>query len=161
MWKSINQLFKDVSSITQLNEISYNGAPLRWHDLASAFNDFFVNLVDSAFDEGAMEFLKPTTGSSMFINPTSEMMSTFTWITNNKSCDADSFQIKPIKYSWDILCPVLAHIFNISLSSGVFPSEMQKAKETVIFKGGDKHNLTNYRPRAITPIFSRSLEKII
>lgn len=79
------------------------------------------------------------------INPASEneRMNLFNSITNSKSCDVDCFRIKPMKFALDILCPQLAHIFNTSLCSGVFSREMQKAKVTVIIKGGQKNSMTN------------------
>lgn len=38
---------------------------------------------------------------------------------------------------------------------------MKNAKVTVIYKGGDKSNLGNYRPISILPIFSKGCEKLI
>lgn len=77
----------------------------------------------------------------MFINTTSEngIMNTFNSIINSKSCDADGFQMESLNFAltfsvqYSHIC-----IFNIPLSSGVFPKEMQKAKVTVIFKGADQ-----------------------
>lgn len=73
----------------------------------------------------------------------------------------DDLEIRPIKYAIDLLAPVITHIFNASLSTGVFSRNMQVARVIVIHKGGDKNNIGNYRPVSILPILSKGLEKII
>ena len=55
----------------------------------------------------------------------------------------------------------LAHIFNLSLSSGVVPDNMKIAKIVPIFKSGNKKTLNNYRPISILPAFSKILEKLV
>lgn len=55
----------------------------------------------------------------------------------------------------DITAPHLAHIYNLSLSSGEFPANMKLAKATVVHKGGDKHVVNNYRPIPVLPVFSK------
>lgn len=53
-------------------------------------------------------------------------------------------RIKPIIYPTDIVVPVVAHIFNLALTSGTFPGLMQMAKVTVTHKGGGANRLGNY-----------------
>lgn len=45
-------------------------------------------------------------------------------------------------------------------SAGTFPERLQVAK-VVLFKGGDKNLISNYRPISILPIFSKCVEKLI
>ena len=54
----------------------------------------------------------------------------------------------------------LVHIFNLSLSCGVFPDHMKIAKIVPIFKNGQKTEFTNYRPISILTQFSKILEKL-
>ena len=58
------------------------------------------------------------------------------------------------------ICRPLTHIINLSLSTGVVPNQMKTAKIIPIFKTGDKHLFTNYRPISILPAFSKVLEKV-
>ena len=51
----------------------------------------------------------------------------------------------------------LVHIFNISFSTGIFPSEMKIAKVIPLFKNG---NTSDYRPISILSQFSKILETI-
>ena len=56
---------------------------------------------------------------------------------------------------------VLIHIFNCSLSIGIVPLKLKIAKVNPVFKSGDKHKFTNYRPISILPSISKLLEKVV
>ena len=55
----------------------------------------------------------------------------------------------------------LTHVLNVSLLTGIFPSEMKTANVVPIFKSGDPEIFTNYRPVSILPVFSKILERIM
>ena len=54
----------------------------------------------------------------------------------------------------------LVHIFNLSFSTGIFPSEMKIAKVIPLFKNGNKSDFSNYRPISLLSEFSKILEKL-
>ena len=54
----------------------------------------------------------------------------------------------------------LVHIFNISFSTGIFPSEMKMAKVIPLFKSENKSDFSNYRPISLISQFSKILEKL-
>ena len=53
------------------------------------------------------------------------------------------------------------NIFNLSLSTGIFPNRLKVAKVTPIFKKGEKSSISNYRPLSVLPCFSKILEQIM
>ena len=55
----------------------------------------------------------------------------------------------------------LTHIFNLSLSSGVFTAELKIASVVPLFKTSDKSLFSNYRPVSVLPSFSKVLEKLV
>jgi hypothetical protein len=59
-----------------------------------------------------------------------------------------------------IHAPIL-HVFRLSLSSGVVPSQFKIAKVVPVFKNGDKTNPDNYRPISLLSSFSKILEKVV
>lgn len=59
------------------------------------------------------------------------------------------------------LLPVIAHVINFSLSTGVFPSVWRKALVTPIPKIASPCELKEYRPISILPFLSKVLEAIV
>ena len=66
-----------------------------------------------------------------------------------------------MKCAGDIISPVLAEIFNISISSGAYPSELKISKITAIFKCDDETDALNYRPISLLSNFNKIFEKIM
>jgi len=54
---------------------------------------------------------------------------------------------------------MVSEIFNSSFSAGIVPGKLKIAKITPVFKQGDRHTMTNYRPISILPYFAKLLEK--
>ena len=52
------------------------------------------------------------------------------------------------------------HIFNLSLSTGLFSDKLKIAKVFTVFKNGERDLLTNYRLISVLPCFSKTLERI-
>lgn len=50
------------------------------------------------------------------------------------------------------------HICNQSLQTGTFPQKMNTAKVIPIYKSGDRHKFSNYRPVSLLSQFSKILE---
>jgi hypothetical protein len=77
------------------------------------------------------------------------------------SCDVQGQSTKMIKLiSHEIAVP-LAHIFNLSLSHGIFPEKLKSCRVIPIFKSGDQLDVDNYRPISLLSSISKILEKIV
>jgi len=55
----------------------------------------------------------------------------------------------------------LAHIYNLSLNSGVSPDIWKTAKVKPLYKKGHKYDMKNYRPISIIHVFAQLLERLI
>jgi len=55
----------------------------------------------------------------------------------------------------------LTHIINLSMETGIFPSNLKLAKVIPVFKSGDKCLLNNYRPISLLSSFSKIFERIM
>jgi hypothetical protein len=55
----------------------------------------------------------------------------------------------------------LAHVFNLSLSSGSFPSKLKQSRIVPIFKSGNVESCNNYRPISLLSSISKILENIV
>ena len=50
---------------------------------------------------------------------------------------------------------------NLSISSGIYPSNLKIAKVIPIFKNGDSKSINNYRPISILSTLNKIFEKIL
>lgn len=164
VWQRLNSVLgRGLQHTQDKQELNLNGTLTSGAPLANAFNNFFASLDKSAHDLHALDYMPARNCASAFLAPTNndEVYRTFFSFRNSRARDADDIQIRPVKYTLDIICPVLVYVFNLSFSQGVFPKNMQLAKVSVIFKSGDLNCLSNYRPISILPVFSKGLEKLI
>ena len=76
----------------------------------------------------------------------------------NKAPGYDNINVNVLKKVYEELKTPLMHIFNLLLSTGIFPDKLKIAKVSPIFKNGKKDLLTNYWSISVLPSFSKILE---
>ena len=77
------------------------------------------------------------------------------------SSGVDFIANKLLKHIAPIIITPLHYLINLSLESGYVPKEMKIAKIVPVFKDGDCHEYTNYRPISLLSSFAKLLEKIV
>ena len=90
---------------------------------------------------------------------------------NHQVNQADLVQIKVKNEIWQVqntlkdaagvIAKPLTFIINLSLETGVVPTEWKMAKVIPIFKSGSMAEIDNYRPISILPTLSKILEKMV
>ena len=90
-----------------------------------------------------------------------ELKRAFFSLKPNKTPDYDNINVNVVKKVYGESKAPLMHIFNLSLSTGIFPNKLKIAKVSPIFKTNGKDLLTNYRPISVLPCFSKILERIM
>lgn len=165
-WKALRNITKPDQC--EIADVKINDVVINGKDLCEKFNTHFVNIASrSAIQPGditnACRMMSTSVGESIFFSPVTdnEVHTIFMNSKNSKACDCDNIQIRPVKYVIDLLTPVLTHIYNLSLLSGIYPDKMKVAKVIVLRKPGNTNDLGNYRPISILPTFSKGLEKIL
>jgi hypothetical protein len=68
---------------------------------------------------------------------------------------------KMIKLASSALSVPFAHIFNQSISTGIFPNAFKISRVTPVYKSGITTDPNNYRPIALLSPFSKTLERIV
>lgn len=134
------------------------------NEVVNEFNSFFVNvgpkLVENIEKHNLGSQNGGTRGSrvlqSMFLGDVSENKILFTVnaLKNKTSTDTDGLDMIIVKKNIDCIVKPLSYIFNLSFQSGIFPNRMKVAKVVPLYKDGDKHMFTNYRPISLLSQFS-------
>lgn len=163
LWDKLNMLLRRGNSRSCMSKLTIKGKDLQGAELADAFNTFFTNMSTPGSSHNACQYMNRRNDRTLFLQPVTvqEVISTIRSLNNSSSRDIDEIQIKPVKYVADVIAPVLTNIFNMCLTTSIFPVKLQVAKVVVLFKKGNRNELGNYRPVSILPIFSKVFEKII
>ena len=82
-------------------------------------------------------------------------------LKRKKAAGHDNLPAGLLKDSADVISIPLAHIINLSLRSGVFPTSWKVAKILPLYKSGASDQFGNYRPISILPVISKVVEKIV
>ena len=138
------------------------------HQIASNFNDYFTNIGSTLAEKidpspvDPLSYITNNPQNSIVIEPSDP--TEISYVVNNlknSSPGWDDIGIKILKKVLPSIGNPLMYVINLSLSQGVVPSELKKAKVIPLFKGGDPVLLNNYRPISILPSISKILEKIM
>jgi hypothetical protein len=155
---SIDKIDKDGKILTE---------PL---DIANEFNDFFtsvgVNIAESILPtsvkaEDFMPVLENVQNLDLGTTSQVHICDIIKSLKTKNSCDTDGLSTKLLqKLAIEISWP-LAHIFRLSLNSGVFPSRLKCSRTVPIFKAGRSDLCDNYRPISLLSTLSKILEKMV
>lgn len=168
VWRIINENQSN-EPVNYINNIIINNNPE--HDpkiIVNSFNDYFVDIsksdnINNNVPYKFSSYLKQDNYNSIFMNPTDpqEIHGNIMNLKNTNSTGYDNVCTNIIKSVADVLSPVLSFIVNYCINDGYFP---EKLKTTIIMPLHKKDNIeqmSNYRPIAMIPIFSKIIEKVI
>lgn len=82
-------------------------------------------------------------------------------LQNNKAPGPDTITVSMLKNISEVIVPVITYLANKIFEKGEFPEELKQTTITPIHKQGDKDKPENYRPIALTSVFSKIVEKLI
>ena len=136
--------------------------------IADKFNEFFINLgpnlaakippsnmnIDSYLPHVCTIFAEISVTEE-------ELKKVFFSLKPNKTPGYDNINVNIVKKIYEELKTPLMRIFNILLSTGIFPDKLKIAKVSPVFKNSEKDLLTSYRPISVLPCFSKILERIM
>ena len=171
IWAEINNVLGN-KKYKNLPSSMYN-KNLKLHsinDIVEEFNHYFLSMGKNISDS-----IPPVNHSydsylpnnriekSLFLKPisVSEIIKITSNIKMSKSTGHDNISSRIVKSSIHCLVEPLCYIFNRSICSGIVPEKLKLAKIVPLHKKGDTHDMSNYRPIAILPVFAKILEKII
>ena len=130
---------------------------------ANCLNNFFVsvsNLNDDGVQLPAFNRYTDTILSDVSICQ-SEVTDMIKTLNTNKAVGEDSISHKVIKSVSTSISRPLCQLFNKSLSQGIFPSSWKSAMVMPLFKKGDSHSASNYRPISLLSCLGKLMERVV
>lgn len=168
-WK----LIKQIANLNSSTSTSIELLSLAENQVASAniVNNYFSNVgknLASKIGSNGLQLHPNTTPFQNSINSMvllntdcKEINSVILGLKQNCAIGWDGISTTLIKAASHVLIPILNHVFNLCFDTGVFPTVFKKALVHPIYKGGDRDNVSNYRPISVLSTFSKILEKIL
>lgn len=168
MWKEVNSLLARSNSQSFPQIMQYGRKRLSSRkEISLSFNEHFStvapNLVKKLKKGNDPLLGLKSQNQSMYFTPTDpyEIHNLLMKLNPNKAIDIYKFPIKVTKEIAHIISAPLSIIINKSVTQGIFPDRLKIARVSPIFKGGDKHEIINYRPISILPLFDKVFEQVV
>ncbi len=164
IWDIMNTVIKNCPR--QVNYPKYfivkNTKKYNMNEVVNSFNEFFVSvgpdlakkIPDLVTSEEQNNNLIERNLNSMFLTTVDEkeIMDIVSKCTNKKSTDCGDIDMSIVKCVIEGIVKPLAYICNLSFQTGTFPNKMKIAKVIPLYKSGNKHHFTNYRPVSLLSI---------
>ena len=156
---------QDLSNLT-INGLNIND-PLQ---MATSFINYFASIAAKTVEKivpsnkSPVELLEQNPNTFKFNDKNltkNEILEATMLLTNKKTPDHNGVSTSFIKQTLSSFINPLFHIFNLSLNTGIVPTQLKIAKVVPIFKAGDRACMDNYRPISLLSTFSKILEKIV
>ena len=169
-WAVLNELLnRKGKTVSAVNSIQYNNVTFSDDtDIANAFNDFF-STVGNKLGESISSNIHPrrfmydSNVNTIFLSPITddEILKGIFSLRNGKSPGIDEITPRILKSISHVIVPILCHIFNLVLTSGIYPDALKVAKVIPVFKKGDRNHPENYRPISLLSCINKLLERSI
>ena len=152
-----------------ISKLEYNNRVITApKDIVDAFGQYFSTIgatLDSNIPRSnlsPLDYLGTALDNSIFIAPCSaEEVTSIILSFSSKGCNVKTIPVYIYKSLVDILSPVVAHLFNASVSSGLFPEALKTASVVPLYKSGSRQDIANYRPISTLPVISKIFEKLM
>jgi hypothetical protein len=163
-WKLLNGILQRTGKPQTPSTITVNNIECSGKELASEFNNFFLtagapNNV-ATYSDKYMPPRVPASFQFATINQI-DLLETLSNLRDNAAPGYDNITAKPFKASFPGISVTLLHIVNLILTTGIYPTALKRARVIVIWKGGSKSDMGNYRPISVLSLINVLIEKCL
>jgi hypothetical protein len=147
---------------TSLNDMTCMGNNYNNKQIPNAFANYFSSVYDN-FSSNYQLNSRTLSYENFQISLVSplDVRNAIKELKSKRSSGPDGIPAYIIKGCGEVLSEPLCFIFNLSLSTRVFPYRWKEAKVTPIFKSGDKTKIENYRPISLINSFAKVYELLL
>ena len=177
-WNSIKNTWKGLKSILNIKNISaeipetlsVDGTTIsNPMEISNIFNNYFSSIATktklniSFSHKHFSDFFKNRSNISFFVSPTdkTEIEDVISSLDSNNSVGPNSIPTKILKLLKDDISSQLSETFNISFSSGVFPSILKTAKVIPVHMKDSKLDFSNYSAISLLSNIEKILERLM
>jgi len=170
-WETLNEILGKQKNMDSVEKINIEGNPVSDPpSVANHFNQFFTTIGKHISEsvlpvdknpEDYIEYGRDIPDLNLQNTTPEHIQKIIKKMQPKVSLDAQGMSTKMIKLIGNEISSPLSHIFNLSLTSGVFPVKLKMCRVIPIFKSGSKSECDNYRPISLLSSISKILEKIV
>ena len=160
-WKAIKLLNKSTTSIPSLTDGTSEATSST--EKANMLNIFFQSCFNTAVSPlNESSVVQVTTQASFpeeFLCDEDEIVEMLLHLDPTKANGVDGISTRMLRATATSISKPLTKLFNLSLTSGKFPSTWKNSSIVPIPKNDERNTVSNYRPISLLPIVSKVLEK--
>ena len=162
-WAIIKEVISKTKTKTTVNKFLINETVItNTEEIAYSFNSFYVNIgphlaskIPKTSKDPALYIAKQNPDSIFLNNVTENEVIKIINALKISSPGWDVIHSKVIKDTFLLYIEQLVHILNLSISQGVFPSELKTARVIPIYKGDNTMIISSDRPVSVLTMFSK------
>ncbi|KAG5674362.1 hypothetical protein PVAND_004336 [Polypedilum vanderplanki] len=135
--------------------------------IAETFNNYFIDNVNNLTNKlpnVTYSEIPPKNcnlRSCVILPPTECEIITIIRQLKISSCGLDNIKVSHIKCIAISIAPILKHLIDRILDTGIYPNDFKIAAVTPINKSGDLKNIADYRPISVLSTFNKIIEKFL
>ena len=137
--------------------------------MSKLFNNYFTSIAEKSKShikfspKHYTDYLSNTNTNTFFLTPSdkSEISFIISALDSNNPSGPNSIPVKILKHLKNDISQLLSKVFNMSFSTGQFPSVLKRTKVIPIHKKQSKVDYTNYRPLSLSSNIEKILEKLM
>lgn len=132
--------------------------------ISENFNNFFANIghnIAKDITKKSEPEFNIVNNNSIFLTKIDETEISKIIMSLNKASGVDKISAVVLKLIAAYVTSPLTYVLNLCVDKGYWPISLKKSEIIPIFKGGDKHDMTNYRPISLISNIAKIFERLI
>lgn len=130
-------------------------------DICSLFKEFFSSVYSDTNVIARPNLVEPFVPIGNLVLNECDILNSLMCLNANKGCGPDDIPAIFLVNCAQSLFRPLTYLFNLSLTSGIFPTIWKTSYIRPIYKSGSKNNVKNYRGISIASLFGKLFESIV
>ena len=177
-WNNIKNIWNGSKPLISLKTVAYsvptalyldNGDTITNSYIANTFNNYFAYIAETTeknikySQKHFSDYLSNESSSTIFLQPTDKgkIANIISSLNSNKASGPNSIPHRILFLLKNEILNQLSDLFNLSFTTGVFPSVLKTPKVVPIFKKDSKSDYSNYRPISLLSNIKKKLERLI